>query len=224
MAPTTPNPSTLAPENILPLKPRARGWIHLIATPLVLCVVMVAIALPEMLGQRLSVAVFGATSVLLFGASALYHRGNWSPKLNAFLRRLDHSNIFLLIAGTYTPLAVLLLEPSHRNMLLSVIWAGALLGIIMRLFWSSAPRWVSVLLYIALGWGAVWYLPAFHVTGGSWVVAFIVLGGVFYTLGAVAYVTEFPNYFPKTFGYHEVFHVYTVIAWACHFVAILAAM
>ena len=211
-------------DPLLPPKPRARGWIHLVATPLVLCAAMLAIAVPETLGERLSVAVFGATSVLLFGASAVYHLGNWSPKLNDFLRRLDHSNIFLLIAGTYTPLAVLVLEAEQRNLLLSVIWSGALLGIATRQFWPNAPQWVFVFIYIVLGWCAVWYLPEFLALGGNVVVWFIVLGGIFYTLGAAAYATKYPNFFPATFGYHEVFHLYTIIAWVCHFIAILAAM
>ena len=224
MTSTKSNQQTAAPLIPLPPKPRARGWIHLVATPIVLCVVMAAIAIPETFGQRLSVAVFGATSVILFGASAIYHRGNWSSTLNDFLRRLDHSNIFLLIAGTYTPLAVLVLEPSQRNILLTVIWAGAILGILMRHFWSTAPRWAFVPLYIALGWIAIWFLPDFLALGGGWVVSFIIIGGVFYTLGAIAYATKYPNFFPKTFGYHEIFHLYTVIAWTSHFIAILAAM
>ncbi len=217
-------PSSVTPLIPLPLKPRARGWIHLVATPIVLCAVMVAIAFPESFGQRLSVAVFGATSVILFGASAVYHRGNWSATVNDFLRRLDHSNIFLLIAGTYTPLTVLVLEPDQRNLLLTVIWSGAIIGILMRQFWSTAPRWVFVPIYVALGWVAVWFLPEFYALGGAWVMWFIILGGVFYTLGAIAYATKYPNFFPKTFGYHEIFHLYTVIAWTCHFVAILAAV
>ncbi|GAA4111368.1 PAQR family membrane homeostasis protein TrhA [Enteractinococcus coprophilus] len=208
----------------LPLKPRARGWIHLIATPVVLCAVMAAIAIPQTLGHRLSVAVFGTTSVLLFGASAIYHLGNWSSRLNAFLRRLDHSNIFLLIAGTYTPLAVLVLAPDQRDFLLTVVWAGAIAGILLRQFWSAAPQWVFVPVYLALGWVAVWFLPDFHALGGNWVVWFIILGGVFYSLGAIAYATKYPNFFPATFGYHEIFHLYTIIAWTCHFVAIFAAM
>lgn len=205
-------------------KPRARGWIHLVATPLVLCAVIVAVAFPESLGQRLSVAVFGVSSVLLFGASAVYHRGNWSAGWYNFLKRLDHSNIFLLIAGTYTPIAVLVLEPARMQLLLTVIWSGAIAGILMRQFWLSAPRWVYVPVYVALGWVAVWFLPEFHALGGIALVTFIVIGGVFYTLGAIAYATKYPNFFPKTFGFHEVFHLYTVLAWVCHFIAVLIAM
>lgn len=195
----------------------------MIATPIVLVTVMAAVAIPENVVQRLSVAVFGVASVVLFGASAIYHRGTWSPKLNAVLRRIDHSNIFLLIAGTYTPLAVLLLDPRTTVLLLSVIWSGAILGIVIRQFWLSAPRWIYVPIYVALGWVAVWFLPDFYTSGGSLVVWLIVLGGVLYTLGAVAYGLKRPNPFPNTFGYHEVFHLCTVIAWTLHFSAIIAA-
>lgn len=205
-------------------KPRARGWIHLIATPLVLMAAMFAITVPETFTQRLSVAVFGVCSVVLFGSSAVYHRGTWSARVSAVLRRLDHSNIFLLIAGTYTPLAVLLLPINQSQVLLTVIWVAAIAGILLRQLWSSAPRWLYVLLYVALGWVAVWYLPDFYTASGGWVIAFIVLGGLFYTLGAVIYALKKPNWFPYSFGFHEIFHVCTVIAWTCHYVAIFLAM
>lgn len=205
-------------------KPRARGWIHLVATPVVLMVAMLAIALPETVNQRLSVAVFGMCSVVLFGSSAVYHRGTWSARVSAVLRRLDHSNIFLLIAGTYTPLAVLLLPDDTMSQLLTVVWVAAIAGILVRQFWLSAPRWLYVLLYIALGWVAVWYLPDFYATSGASVVTFIILGGLFYTVGAVVYAMKRPNWFPYSFGFHEIFHVCTVIAWACHYTAIILAM
>lgn len=213
----------LNPKNLL-AKPRARGWIHLVATPLALIATMLSVAVPETFNERLSVAIFGICSVVLFGSSAVYHRGNWSPRVTAALRRLDHSNIFLLIAGTYTPLAVMLLPTRQMQLLLTVIWSAALLGILMRQFWLSAPRWLYVPIYIALGWVAVWYLPDFYATSGGFVVSFIVLGGVFYTLGAVVYAIKRPNFFPYSFGFHEIFHVCTVVAWACHYVSILASM
>lgn len=223
---TTKSPTArppLSPARLLE-KPRARGWIHLVATPLVLIAAMISVAIPESLSGRLSVAVFGISSVILFGSSAVYHRGSWSPRVNAVLRQLDHSNIFLLIAGTYTPLAVLLLESAQMQFLLTVIWSGAFLGIALRLFWFNAPRWLYVPIYIALGWVAVWYLPDFYAASGSLVVWLIILGGVFYTLGAVIYAIKRPNFFPQSFGFHEIFHVCTVLAWACHYAAILAAM
>ncbi|GAA4471357.1 hypothetical protein GCM10023190_00390 [Enteractinococcus fodinae] len=196
----------------------------MVATPLALIATMLSVAVPETFTERLSVAIFGICSVVLFGSSAVYHRGNWSPRVMAALRRLDHSNIFLLIAGTYTPLAVMLLPQSQMQLLLTVIWIAALGGILMRQFWIWAPRWVYVPIYIALGWVAVWYLPDFYAASGGLVVSFIVLGGVFYTLGAVVYALKRPNFFPYSFGFHEIFHVCTVIAWACHYVAILVSM
>ncbi len=217
------NRSRVDPKALL-TKPRARGWIHLVATPLVLIATMLSVAVPETFHERFSVAIFGICSVVLFGSSAVYHRGNWSPRVTAALRRLDHSNIFLLIAGTYTPLAVMLLPESQMQLLLTVIWIAALGGILMRQFWIWAPRWLYVPIYIALGWVAVWYLPDFYAASGGLVVTFIVLGGVFYTLGAVVYAIKRPNFFPYSFGFHEIFHVCTVIAWACHYVAILASM
>lgn len=202
-------------------KPLLRGWIHLMTAPVALLGGLFAVAVPEEFNQRISVAVFTLCSVILFGASAVYHLGNWTPQVRAILRRVDHSNIFLLIAGTYTPLSVLLLDPHTMTVLLIIIWSGALLGIAVRQFWLSAPRWIYVPIYVVLGWVAVWFLPDFYEAGGTAVVWLIVLGGVFYTLGAVAYALKRPNPFPNTFGFHEIFHSCTVIAWALHCSAIL---
>lgn len=204
-------------------KPLLRGWIHLIAAPIALIAGLIAVFQPEEPHQRLSVAVFVLCSVTLFGTSAVYHLGNWTPKVRAVLRRVDHSNIFLLIAGTYTPLAVLLLEPRSTTVLLIIIWSGALIGIIIRQLWLAAPRWVYVAIYLVLGWVAIWYVPAFYQASGSAVVWLIVLGGLFYTLGAVAYGLKRPNPLPETFGFHEIFHSCTVIAWALHSAAILTS-
>src|SRR5699024_942218 len=160
----------------------------------------------------------------LFGSSAVYHRGNWAPKINTILRRLDHSNIFLLIAGTYTPLAVLLLARQQATLLLAVIWAGALLGIGLRRFWLSAPRWIYVPVYRALGCVAVTFSLALYWTVCAPVVALIILGGRFYSLGAVVYGLTRPNPLVKVCGSHELFHLCTVIGWALHVGAILVAI
>lgn len=204
-------------------KPLLRGWIHLIATPVALVAGLIAVAQPAELYARLSVAVFVLCSVTLFGASAVYHLGNWEPTRRAILRRIDHSNIYLLIAGTYTPLAVLLLEPETRTLLLGIIWPGALLGIALRQFWISAPRWVYVPIYVVLGWVAIWFLPDIYRAGGGAVVWLVVLGGLLYTVGAIIYALKRPNWFRYTFGFHETFHVCTVLGWALHFVAIAAS-
>lgn len=204
-------------------KPLLRGWIHLVATPVALIAGLIAVAQPEETYQRLSVAVFVLCSVVLFGASAVYHLGNWEPTRRAILRRIDHSNIYLLIAGTYTPLAVLLLEPDTRNLLLGIIWPGALLGIAVRQFWISAPRWVYVPIYVILGWVAIWFLPDIYHGGGGAVVWLVVLGGLLYTAGALIYAIKRPNWFRYTFGFHETFHVCTVLGWMLHFGAIAAS-
>ncbi len=165
-------------------------------------------------------AVFLATSTLLFGISALYHRVNWGPRAAALMRRLDPSNIFLLIAGTYTPMTVAALEPPTTQILLTLVWSGALLGILFRLFWLSAPRWLYVVLYIGLGWTAVWFAGDL-ITANLAAVILVMVGGVAYTGGAVVYGLKRPDPAPGVFGFHEVFHTCTVIAFACHWAAML---
>lgn len=204
----------------IPAKPLLRGWIHLGTLPVAIALGVLLTALAE--GPALTVAcgVFLATSSLLFGISALYHRGEWSPQTTALMRRLDHSNIFLLIAGTYTPMTVAALEPPASTILLVVVWTGALLGILFRLFWLSAPRWLYVVLYIVLGWTAVWF--AGDLIGVNVVAVGLVLaGGLAYTGGAVVYGLKRPDPVPGVYGFHEVFHTCTVVAFACHWAAML---
>lgn len=206
------------------LKPRLRGWVHAGMAPLVLAASVVLVALAPTTAGRVSSAVFGASAILLFGTSAVYHRGRWSARVAGVLRRLDHTNIFLIIAGTYTPLTVLLLpQPLARNLLL-VVWSGALAGVLARIVWLGAPRWVYVPIYVALGWVAVWFLPAFARTGGPAVMWLVVAGGLAYTAGAVVYGTKRPNPSPRWFGFHEVFHVLTVVGFVCHYVAVSIAV
>lgn len=205
------------------VKPRLRGWIHAGTFPLALAASIVLIALAPTPAGKISASVFGLSACLLFGVSAVYHRGNWSPRTEAVLRRLDHTNIFLIIAGTYTPLAVLLLPPGQGTVLLALVWSGALLGLLARIFWLNAPRWVYVPVYLALGWVAVAYMGQFWATGGPAVVWLIAAGGVFYTAGAIVYGTKKPDPSPAWFGFHEIFHVCTVLGFACHVVAIYLA-
>lgn len=205
-------------------KPRFRGWIHTVATPLASAATIVLVALAPTPGRRLASAIFFTTSLLLFGVSSLYHRFYWGPRMFTLLRRLDHANIFLLIAGTYTPLSVALLPPSQARTLLLVVWSGAALGIVGRVFFPWAPRWSYTPLYIALGWVALWYLPALLATGGWVIIIPIIVGGVAYTLGAIVYGFKRPDPFPKWFGFHEVFHAFTVIGWVCHCVAAFLAV
>ncbi len=202
------------------VKPRLRGWIHAGLAPLALAYGIVLVALTPAGAPRLAVGVFALTTVLLFGTSAVYHRGTWSPRVGAVLRRLDHSNIFLVIAGTYTPLAVLLLPASTARVLLLVVWSGAVAGIAMRVLWLGAPRWLYVPIYVALGWVAVWFLPAFAASGGAAIVGLVIVGGLAYTLGALVYGLKRPDPSPRFFGFHEIFHVGTMLGYVSHAIAV----
>ena len=205
----------------LPLldKPKLRGWIHLGTFPAALIAGLLMVATGTSLDVRLATVVFVVTAGLLFGISATYHRGDWSPKRAIMLRRFDHANIFLIIAGTYTPLAVALLEPRDATTLLVVCWSGALIGVLFRIFWTSAPRWLYVPAYIVLGWVAVFYMPQLYAGGGALIVTLIVCGGIAYTAGAIVYGLKKPNPSPTWFGFHEIFHACTVIGFVCHFIA-----
>jgi hemolysin III len=206
------------------LKPRLRGWVHAAMTPVAVVGAVVLVAVSPTTAARVSTAVFGLSAVLLFGTSAVYHRGTWSPRVAGVLRRLDHTNIFLIIAGTYTPLAVLLLDTARARTLLVVVWAGALVGLLARVLWLGAPRWLYVPVYIALGWVAVWYLPSFWRSGGPMLAWLIIIGGLAYTVGAVVYGTKRPNPSPRWFGFHEIFHLLTVVGFGCHFAAAALAV
>lgn len=205
------------------IKPRLRGWIHAGVAPLVLVASIVLVVLSPTPAAKWSTAVFGLTAVMLFGTSAVYHRGRWSPRVQGVLRRLDHTNIFLIIAGTYTPLAVLLLPESTARILLIIVWSGALLGLLARVLWLNAPRWVYVPVYVALGWVAVAFLPQFWRSGGPAIVWLVAAGGLAYTAGAVVYGLKRPNPSPRWFGFHEVFHTLTVVGYTCHYVAVSIA-
>ena len=200
-------------------KPLWRGWIHAVTFPLAVAAGIVLITLAQGTAAKLSCAVFMVTSMLLFGNSALYHRFNWGPRMKVTLKRIDHSNIFLLIAGTYTPLSVLCLPHRQATILLSIVWSVGLLGILFRVFWVSAPRWLYVPIYVLMGWAAVMYLGDFFAASIPAMIL-IVVGGVCYSVGALIYGIKKPNPFPGVFGFHEIFHSLTVVAFACHYVAL----
>jgi hemolysin III len=205
------------------VKPKLRGWLHLGMTPLAVLAGVVLVLLAAGTEAKVSAAVFAGTATLLFGTSAVYHRGTWSPKVAGVLRRVDHSNIFLIIAGTYTPFALLLPSDQARTMLL-IVWTGAVVGVLFRVFWSHAPRWLYVPAYVMLGWVAVFYFgPLLEHTGGA-VMTWVVIGGVLYSLGALVYGTKRPDISPRWFGFHEVFHALTVLAFTAHFVAATLAL
>jgi hemolysin III len=170
---------------------------------------------------------FTITALLLFGVSAIYHRGTWGPRAHAFLRRWDHSNIFLLIAGTYTPFSLLLLHGTARVLLLVVVWTGAILGVGFRVLWTQAPRWLYVPIYIALGWAAIFFIPSFFAGAkalglgiGIAVLVLIMAGGALYTLGGLVYGLRRPDPWPRWFGFHEIFHSFTVLAFVAHYTGV----
>ena len=202
------------------LKPTWRGWIHAGTFPVAIAAGIVLITLADGAVAKWACAVFMATSVLLFGNSALYHRFDWGPRTKAVLKRIDHANIMLLIAGTYTPIAVLALPPQKGILLLTLVWTGALLGILFRVFWINAPRWLYVALYLLLGWAAVMYLGDLLQASVAMMVL-VIVGGLLYTGGAVCYALKKPNPWPGRFGFHEIFHVCTVLAFLCHWTACL---
>lgn len=202
------------------VKPRLRGWLHTGTAPLALAAGIVLVSLAPTSTGRVGGAVFLAASVLLFGTSGVYHRGTWSARGEAILRRLDHANIYVFIAASYTPLALLLLTGQSRILLLTVIWTAALGGCAFRLLWLSAPRWLYTVLYVLMGWAALGWMGAFYTNGGLAVLLLILAGGLCYTLGAVVYGRKRPNPSPAWFGYHEIFHAGTIAGFSCHYVAI----
>lgn len=207
-------------EAVAPLKPKLRGWLHAGWTPLVVLGSAVLIALSRTPTARVGNIVFLAGALMLFGTSAIYHRGTWSARGNAILRRLDHANIFVFIAASYTPMALLMLHGRSRTMLLTVVWVVGVAGLLFRVLWLSAPRWLYVALYLGMGWAALGWLNQFLAAGGPLVFGLIIAGGLCYSLGAVAYALKRPNPFPGWFGFHELFHLGTVLGCACHFAAI----
>lgn len=201
------------------VKPKLRGIVHLVMSPLSLVAGLTLITLATELRGRITLGIFTLTAVTLFTCSALYHRVAWTDKNKAIWRRIDHSNISILIAGTYTPFAVYLLQPSQTKTLLIVAWGGAILISLLRIFWLSAPRWLYVAGYISLGWAAVFYMPQFLHSGGVAIFILILIGGVLYSAGGVIYALKKPNFSINWFGFHELFHAMTAAAFICHFIA-----
>ena len=212
------------------IKPKLRGWLHLATAPLTLAAGIVLVVMSPTATTRIGSTLFAGSALVLFSVSAIYHTGTWSPRTWAFLRRFDHSNIFLLIAGSYTPFALILLEGTQQVVLLSVVWSGAIAGVAFRVFWTDAPRWLYTPIYIALGWAAVFFIPGFFrgatalgLGVGIAVFTLIVAGGALYTLGGVVYGFKRPNPWPRWFGFHEVFHTFTILAFVSHYVGVSLA-
>jgi hemolysin III len=210
-------------EKLREVKPRMRGWLHAATAPVALAAGVLLVLLSPPGVPRVGSAIFALSALALFTVSATMHRGGWSPRTELVLTRLDHASIFLLIAGTYTPFSLLLLRGSDRVVLLGVAWGGATLGIAFRLLRPNAARWVYTPVYIALGWVAVAFAADFARATGALVLLLIALGGALYTAGAVIYGLRRPNPFPQWFGFHEVFHACTVIAFAAHYAGVSIA-
>jgi hemolysin III len=209
-------------------KPRARGWIHLVSAivALVAGATLIAVSWP-LAGPKAGLATFVYTvSVVgMFTVSAIYHRVTWkTPSARIWMKRLDHSMIFVLIAGTYTPFALLAM-PHHAGMLaLSIVWGGAVAGVLLKLCWPTAPRWVGVPLYLLLGWVAAFYVAAILHAAGVAAMVLLIVGGALYSIGGILYALRWPDPWPRTFGYHEFFHACTAVAAICHYIAIWFAV
>ena len=210
-------------QEIATTPPKLRGWLHLLATPLVIIASLVLFILS---GEsfKLAVALYSITAIMLFSVSAVYHRVPWVPAKKKIWRRWDHANINLLIAGSYTPFAVALLDDRDRNILLAVVWTGALIGVALRVFWVGAPRWLYVANYLLLGWVAVIYTPQLYKEGGLWVLLPILIGGLLYSIGTIFYALKLPGRNAKYFGFHELFHVFVLAAWISQYLAVSFAI
>jgi hemolysin III len=211
----------VASEAIASVKPKLRGvsheWAFFVSLFLGIGLVVAAKS-PE---ATVAVAIYAVSLSALLGTSALYHRVNWQrPDVRRWMRRLDHSMIFFLIAGTYTPFALLVLDGPLADAILAVVWIGAVIGAIVEMVWIEHPKWVAALVYMSLGWVAVVAFPGMWAEMGVGGTLLVAMGGLLYTVGAVVYATQRPNPNPRVFGYHEVFHALVILAAAAHFAAI----
>ena len=203
-------------------KPRLRGVFHEYAFYVAVVAGTVLVALSDSGRELLAIWIYAAALAAMFGVSALYHRVNWrSVRVRTWMRRLDHSTILLLIAGTYTPFALLGFDGRTADVVLIVVWAGAAAGLVLNLAWVDAPKWLTALVFLALGWVGVIAVPELFDVGVAPAVLVFVGGGL-YTLGALTYAFKRPNPYPATFGYHEIFHLLVIGAAVVHFVAIAA--
>ena len=215
----TSDPREIAAAAVAFAKPRLRGWLHLVTSPLVIASGLVLIVLAPTAPATAAAAAYAATAAVLFSTSAAYHRGRWSPRAEQWLKRLDHANIFLLIAGSYTPFGVLALVGEDRIAVLAAVWSLAVAGALFRIIWVNAPRWLYVPLYIALGWAAALFTPQLLHGAGAAAFVLIAAGGCCYTAGGVVYALQRPDPSPRWFGFHEVFHALTVVGFICQYVA-----
>jgi hemolysin III len=209
-------------------KPRLRGWIHVWAAAIAFIAGAALVSVSWSLQSTragLATLLYTFTIVAMFAVSGTYHRVNWkSATARKWMKRADHSMIFVFIAGSYTPFALLALPPGRGMVLFWIVWAGAIAGVLLKMFWPSAPRWVGVPLYLLLGWVAVFFIvPIMHGAGVAALVLLIV-GGALYSIGGVLYGLKWPDPWPQTFGHHEFFHACTAVAAICHYIAMWFAV
>jgi hemolysin III len=212
----------MAATPIPPIRPRFRGVVHQWSFFVALAAGAALVALAPAGRATAAAAIYAAALAGLLGTSALYHRITWQPRARVWLRRLDHSMIFVLIAGTYTPFALLVLDGTLAKVVLAGVWSGAAAGIVFTLVWPDAPKWLTAATYVALGWFSIIAMPQITARAGAWALVLLAAGGVAYTAGAVVYARRRPDPRPATFGYHEIFHVLVVVAAATHFTAVAA--
>ncbi len=201
-------------------RPLLRGVLHEAAFGVALVVGTLLVI--EAKGTRASAAaaIFACSVVAMLGASSLYHRVTWSPRVRPWMRRADHAGIYLLIAGTYTPVALLALEGRMQKVVLALVWIGAGAAILLKFCWVDAPKWLAAVTGIALGWSGVAALPDLQRSAGTGAIVLLGVGGLAYTFGAIVYARRRPDPVPTVFGYHELFHALTLVALACQYVAI----
>jgi hemolysin III len=204
------------------LRPRFRGVTHKYAFFASLVTGAVLLIAAPTSKAAVAAAVYAVSVSALFGTSALYHRITWRPSARRWMRRLDHSMIFVLIAGTYTPFAVLVLHGTLARVVLAVVWGGALAGIVLKLLWIDSPKWLIAAVYLALGWVGVVTVPQMLSRAGVGAVTLVVAGGLLYSVGAVVYALRRPDPSPAVFGYHEIFHLLVIAAAATHYAAVVA--
>lgn len=202
------------------VKPLLRGVLHQIAFCVSLVVGALLIAGSDGTRRQLAAAAFAGSVALCFGASALYHRVTWTPRVRPWMRRVDHAGVYLLIAGTYTPVGLLVLNGNWRVAILGTVYAGVAAAVVLKFVWVDAPKTLAAVIGIALGWVAIVALPQLATKLNAAAVALLLAGGIAYTAGAIVYARRRPNPVPQTFGYHEVFHALTIVAVACQYVAI----
>ena len=202
------------------VKPRLRGVLHEGAFFVAIIVAPLLLLSADGLRTRVAAGIFAFSVAACFGVSALYHRMTWTPSRRRLMRRADHAGVYLLIAGTYTPVTLLVLKGDWGSVLLTIAWAGALIAILLKVIWVDAPKWVAAALGLALGWIAVVALPQLVERLQPTALTLLIAGGLLYSVGAIVYARRKPDPLPAVFGYHEVFHALTIAAAACQYVAI----